>query len=1028
MTPLHYRLLLVEDNPGDVLLIEETLAEVSAHAFDLEHTACLEDAVALLCVRTFDAVLLDLGLPDSTGLATLAAVQACAGATPVLVLTGMDDERSALKAVQLGAYDYLVKGQVFGTMLARTIRHAIERARTDQSLRETEERFRQMAEHVSSIYWLSSADGRELLYVTAAFESLMGRSRDVVYADPLAYLEMVHPADRERVRARLHRRPTHWDEEYRVVRPDGEARWVRDRGYQVRGTDGAVARLTGVVEDVTEARAAREKIRLQARLLDAVGEAVIATRPDGTVFYWNHAAEELYGWAAAEAEGSSIMDLILHEPVRGQAEAIMKALAAGLPWRGELPVRRRDGSSFPALVTNAPIHDEDGRLIGVIGTSTDLTERKRAETAVRESEARYRALFESMAQGVFFFGANGEILSANTAALEILGFDSERELSEAWSANGLRWLDEEGQPLERENGPAGVVRRTGQPVQRLVGVYNEREGRWCWCLVNARPHPAEAGGCAGCVFSTFTDITAQRETEAEARRAHSSLDTILNTTPLATVVVDRDGTVRLWNPAAEQMFGWTAQEVVGGPYPLESADEGAPPHAIFEDAWDGALWNGLEVRRRAKDGRVLTLNLWNAVLTGPDGETTGLVGVLADASERKALEEQFLQSQKMEAVGQLAGGVAHDFNNMLTAISGHTELLLADAEQGTEAYDDLVEIRKAAARAASLTRQLLAFSRKQVLQPRMLDLNAVVGETRRMLDRLIGEDVEMVVAFNTAPATVRADRGQLEQVLMNLVVNARDAMPTGGVLRISTDEVVVTADAAERSPGPAQPGSYVCLSVSDTGTGIPEAVLARVFEPFFTTKEVGKGTGLGLSTVYGIVQQSGGRVTVESRVGGGSTFRVYLPSVHTPPEPGSDDERSPGDRGSETVLVVEDDPAVRALATRILTSRGYRVLRASDGAGALEMLDSGYAVDLLLTDVVLPRMSGAELSRVTAGRRSAPAVLFMSGYTDQALASHGILDQGIDLIEKPFSPEQLAQRVRQALDRARRTRRGRPPP
>jgi two-component system cell cycle sensor histidine kinase/response regulator CckA len=1021
MTALaRYTLLLVEDNPGDVLLLEETLSEVAAGEFRTSHAGTLAEATRLLRRHRFDAVLLDLGLPDSTGLPTLSAVQSAAAGVPVLVLTGMDDEKAALDAVHLGAQDYLVKGQVFGTMLARTIRHAIERARTEQSLHEAEERFRELADHVSSVFWLASADGRELLFVTPAFEALTGRSRESAYADPCGCLDVVHPDDRPRIQARLAALPPAWDDEYRIVRPDGEVRWVHDRGHPVRAPGGEVTRLTGVVEDVTEARAAREKIRLQAGLLDAVGESVIATRLDGTVFYWNRAAEQLYGWTADEAAGRSIMDLICPQMAWEQGQEVMARLSAGQSWQGEFPVSRRDGSCFPAYVTDAPILDAEGRLIGIIGASTDLTARKRAEQAVRDSEARYRALFESMAQGVVLLGAENQVLSANPAALEILGVRAEEMLGRSVGGLGLRLVDEEGRPLSLDDAPVAEVRRTGRPVQRVIGVFNQREGRCRWLLVNARPHEACTDDGGACVFSTFTDITAEREAQAEVRQAHQSLDTVLNTTPLATIVVDRGGTVRLWNPAAERMFGWTAAEVVGGPYPLEPLGDTPPPQAIFEDAWDGVRWKGTAVRRRTRDGRALDLNLWNAPLTGPDGEIVGLLGVLADVSERKELEAKFLQAQKMEAVGRLAGGVAHDFNNMLTAIIGHTELLLAQARQESDVHADLVEVRNAAVRAASLTRQLLAFSRKQVLQPQVLDLNAVVGETQRMLERLIGEDVELAVALNAGQATVRADRGQLEQVLVNLAVNARDAMPAGGVLSIETDVVLITPEQARRYPHDVRPGAYVRLSVADSGVGMPEEVLARMFEPFFTTKEVGRGTGLGLSTVYGIVKQSGGYVWAESTVGEGSTFRVYLPSVREPvARPPAEDGRGDADRGSETVLLVEDDQAVRALAARILASRGYRVLRAADGAEALEMLEKGCLVDLILTDVVLPRMSGLELARASAALPGAPPVLFMSGYTEQAPAAHELAERRLDLIEKPFSPVQLAHRVRKALDRAR---------
>ncbi|HEX9937749.1 MAG TPA: PAS domain S-box protein, partial [Longimicrobium sp.] len=738
--------------------------------------------------------------------------------------TGRDDETLALKALQAGAQDYLVKGQVFGTMLARSVRHAIERVRTEQSLREAEERFRELADHVSSVYWLASGDGGEVLFLNPAFERVTGRSREAVYADPYSALQIVHPEDRPLLERRLAAGPGAWDDEYRIVRPCGEVRWVRDRGRPVRDAAGRTVRLAGLVEDVTDTRLAQEQIRLQAHLLDAVGESVIATHLDGTVFYWNRAAERLYGWSAAEAVGRSIMELTVPEISREEGERIMARLAVGECWHGEFLVRRRDGTTFPALVSDAPILDPAGRLIGIIGTSSDVSARKRAEEALRDSEARYRTLFETMAQGVVFMDDRGRVRSANPAALEILGLSRDEILELSADHPRMRMLDEDGSPLPRGECPGTMALRTGQVAERMVGVHNPVQQRCRWLLVHARPQRA-SGDAAPCgAYVTFTDITAQREAEAAQRGARQKLDAILRTTPLATIVVDRGGKVLMWNPAAERMFGWTADEVVGHPYPLVPADGAPAPHAIFEDAYDGIVWNGQEVRRRTRDGRVLDLCLWNAGLSGGDGEPVGLVGVFADVTERKALEAQFLQSQKMEAVGRLAGGVAHDFNNLLTAITGHTGLLLENAVEGSEQHDDLMEIRRAAERAASLTGQLLAFSRKQVLRPRVLDLNAVVGDTEAMLRRLIGEDVEMVIQCRARIPTIRADRGQVEQVLVNLVVNARDAMPTGGRLTIATDAVVITPENAQEHPYDVRPGPYVRVTVSDTGVGMPPEV------------------------------------------------------------------------------------------------------------------------------------------------------------------------------------------------------------
>ncbi|HEV3050024.1 MAG TPA: PAS domain S-box protein, partial [Longimicrobium sp.] len=473
MTHASFTLLLVDDNPGDLRLLEESLAGVPTCEFHTARAGTVDEACLLLRQHRYDAVLLDLNLPDASGLATLAAVQACAGGTPILVVTGTDDEQTALDALRGGAQDYLVKGQVFGTMLARAVRHAIERTRTEQSLREAEDRFRELANAVSSVFWVTSADGRRILFVNPAFEALTGLTRERAYADPAGCVTLVHPDDRPRLEARVAALPPSWDDEYRIVRVDGEVRWVRDRGYPVRSPQGEVTHLTGMVEDVTEARAAREKIRLQASLLEAVGESVIATDPGGTIFYWNRAAEQIYGWTAGEAVGRSVVDLLVPEMARAQGEELMERLGAGETWQGEFPVRRRDGTGFPALVTDAPIMDDQGQLIGIIGVSVDLTERKRAEQALRDSEARYRALFETMAQGVLVLGDEGRVLAANPAALEILGLDAEHLLHRSVRSLPLRVVDEEGRTVPMDRTPAAEARRTGVPVQRVVGVFNE---------------------------------------------------------------------------------------------------------------------------------------------------------------------------------------------------------------------------------------------------------------------------------------------------------------------------------------------------------------------------------------------------------------------------------------------------------------------------------------------------------------------------------------------------------------------------
>jgi two-component system cell cycle sensor histidine kinase/response regulator CckA len=386
-------------------------------------------------------------------------------------------------------------------------------------------------------------------------------------------------------------------------------------------------------------------------------------------------------------------------------------------------------------------------------------------------------------------------------------------------------------------------------------------------------------------------------------------------------------------------------------------------------------------------------------------------------SALRQTEEQFRQAQKMEAVGRLAGGVAHDFNNVLSVILSYGEMMLEALKEDDPMHGDVEEVLKAAKRAADLTKQLLMFSRQQVLEPKVLDLNEVLGGMAKMLRRLVGEDVELSMATAAALGTVRADRGSIEQIVMNLAVNARDAMPRGGKLTIETANVVLDEAFAREHLG-AKAGPAVLLAVSDSGTGMDRATQARIFEPFFTTKEQGKGTGLGLSTVFGIVQQSGGSIWVYSEVGVGSTFKVYLPVTGTGTVAEPHATQPPATlRGSETILLVEDEEQVRAVARGILKRQGYRVVVAQSAGEALLLCESHEgAIDLLLSDVVMPRMSGPELARRLAALRPGMKILCMSGYTDDAVVRHGALEAGIAFIQKPFTPDSLTRKVRDVLD------------
>ena len=414
------------------------------------------------------------------------------------------------------------------------------------------------------------------------------------------------------------------------------------------------------------------------------------------------------------------------------------------------------------------------------------------------------------------------------------------------------------------------------------------------------------------------------------------------------------------------------------------------------------------------DGRVRWLNGAGRFQLGEHGEPVRGVGISLDVTERRTLEAQYYQAQKMEAIGRLAGGVAHDFNNLLTVILGFSELLLADLDPDDPRWRDIADIHRAGTRGAGLTRQLLAFSRKQIIELTQLDLNVVVADLRLMLARLIEEDVKIVLRLQPEPALVTADRGQLEQIVMNLAVNARDAMPSGGSLTIE----IASAELNATTHPSMSAGSYVALTVTDTGAGMTPEVQARLFEPFFTTKGPGKGTGLGLATVHGIVARSGGSVDVHSEVGKGTSVTVYFPRagaadvVAELPAP-----VAPRRAGPETVLLVEDEQELREVATRLLRRQGYTVLVAANADEALQLFEQHRSIDVLLTDVVMPGTSGVELTRRLVERRPGLKVIYMSGYTEEAIVQHGVLNPGIALLHKPFTSDTLARKIRVVLDR-----------
>ena len=505
-----------------------------------------------------------------------------------------------------------------------------------------------------------------------------------------------------------------------------------------------------------------------------------------------------------------------------------------------------------------------------------------------------------------------------------------------------------------------------------------------------------------------------RQANEELHQANEIRQALIQASPLAIWALDLQGNVVFWSPGAERTFGYNEEEVIDRPSPVipaEQEKEYAEWMNMFRGG--GALF-AAERTRLKKDGSKITVLIWTAPLRDAAGSVTGTLVIDSDITDRKLLEEQFRQSQKLEAVGRLAGGVAHDFNNLLTVILGYVEMLSSEsADPNVTEYAE--EIRHAATRAGALTAQLLAFSRRQISQPKTLDLNEIIKGSTRMLERVIGEDIKVVTHLDPNLGKVKADPNHIDQVLMNLVVNARDAMPQGGRITIETSNVRLDEHYVGRHIG-VQPGAYAQLAISDSGTGMTEETKSRLFEPFFTTKESGKGTGLGLSIVYGVVKQNAGDIMVYSELGHGTTFKIYLPLTEVPAEMAESEAQQLPVTGTETILLCEDDTAIRRLVAHTLIKNGYKVLQAEGPDKAIELCRQfADPIDLLLTDIVMPGRNGFQVADEVRAMRPKTKVLYMSGYTDNRVSDSWVFEASTPFLQKPFTVTLLAQKVREAL-------------
>lgn len=790
--------------------------------------------------------------------------------------------------------------------------------------------------------------------------------------------------------------------------------------FQVRSwTEQEVKLLEHLAEFVASefqrrGRAEEEVLRL-ASVIESAHDAIFTTTADGEITSWNPAAEELFGYEEREILGQSRLIVVPpeeHESVRDT----LKRVKRGESVRREGKRLRKDGSTVWVTLCDAPLKDLGGRNTGVSVIARDITARREAEAQIHRTQALFRSLIENAFELITVVDAEGVIHYQSPAILRILGYGSDEMLGDPF----FNYVHPDDLAV-MQGRLAEALERPGQKVNYETR-FRSKSGEWRVLRgtgVNLLDDAAIGG-----IVANSQDVTEIVRAERALRESDIQYRRLVELSP-DVVIVHRNEKVVYINSAGVELIGAESPEQVTGSSIFD---------LLHPDSWDVARRRAAVIQEMGGSTAPVEIKFIHMDGTTRHGEEiaspvvfegeASILAIVRDLTQRRAAAEalaqsevQLRQAQKMEAVGQLTGGIAHDFNNLMNAILGNTHFVLADLPPDSPMREDVAEIANAATRAASLTKQLLAFSRQQVLQPEVVDLNRIVSEMGRMLERLLGESIELTMHLHQDLDPVEVDPTQMHQVMLNLCVNARDAMPGGGKLTIETQNIKLDETHTSARGYPIAPGSYAMLAVSDTGEGIPHDIQERIFDPFFTTKEVGQGTGLGLSTVYGIVKQSGGYIWLYSEEGIGTTFKIYLPRAETgtPKEPVRDELPVPLPR-NRTVLVVEDEQAVRRTACKTLERAGYRILQAAAPEEALRIFQQNADdIDLFLTDVVMPQMSGSELAERIRRIRPEIPILFMSGYTDEAVIRHGELAPNADFLQKPFSPAVLSRTIERML-------------
>jgi PAS domain S-box-containing protein len=1017
VSPPPLRVLILEDNPRDAKLTASVL-ESQGCKVQFDVTDSQEVFRERLEKAEYDVIVSDFNLRDWTAMDALEILKCSGKDVPLIVVTGSLGDEASVECIKQGAADFVLKDR------PARLPTAVQRALEEKRLRTQNKQALEVNSRLAAIVESSDAAilsiTREGLIDTwnAAAERMYGYTEEEIQGKHFSvFIPEARRGEMAANEERLFRGEPLAHYELENIRKDGSVFPVSLTISPIKDATGFVTGVSIIGRDITERKRAEEALIEERHLLHTLMDNIpdlIYFKDRESHFTWiNKALAREYGLSdPAQAVGKTDLDFYAAKNAKTFQKDEEEIIRTGQPIVGQEEKESwPDGHATWVSTTKMPLRDANGNISGTFGVSRDLTERKRAEDELYQSRQMLKSILDTIPQRVFWKDRNIVYLGCNKALAIDAGLKDPAEII-GKNDYELAWRE----TAEDYRADDKLVMEQDAPRLDYEEIQNKPDGSLIWLRTSKLPLHDQEGKVIG-MLGTYEDITERKRAEAERTR----LITAIEQSAEAVVITDTKGVIEYVNPAFTWITGYSREEALGQNTRMLKSGKQDP--GFYQQLWatvlKGEVWHGELINQR-KDGKLYTEEMNITPVRDARGKVTHFIATKQDVTERKSLEMQVRQAAKMEAVGRLAGGVAHDFNNLLTIINGYSEILLEKFAPDSSVSIQLREINNAGERAASLTRQLLAFSRRQVLAPQVLDLNGVVSNLEKMLRRLIGEDVELRTVLHPSLGRVQADPGQIEQVIMNLVVNARDAMPSGGCLTIETSNEELDETYA-RNHVMVKPGPHVLLAVGDTGMGMAPETKVHIFEPFFTTKEQGKGTGLGLATVYGIVQQSGGSIWVYSELGQGTVFKIYFPIISESPAasrlPKTETDSA---SGSETILVVEDEEGVRSLVHLALVSSGYTVLETKDGESALATCaNHAGPIHLLVTDVVMPQMSGPKVAEKVAALRPGIKVLYMSGYTDDAVVHHGVLSHDMPFIQKPFSPLALRKKIREVLGEKR---------